>query len=102
MKKPGNRIYSIQYLTQVLKEDLPALPLSTRYLTKSTVEDRLGYEPSLYGHPLPYSGRRHWVLKTGIYRIIYRIEPEAQTVLISAIRSWKEVFWHDSLPHFKK
>lgn len=49
-------------------------------------------DPIKFGKPLRYSLKGDRRLRAGDYRIVYRIEPEIQTVLIVAITHRKDVY----------
>ncbi|MES2504791.1 MAG: type II toxin-antitoxin system RelE/ParE family toxin [Myxococcota bacterium] len=44
------------------------------------------------GKPLRYSLKGHRRLRVGDYRVVYRIEPQNQTVVIIAIKHRKDIY----------
>jgi mRNA interferase RelE/StbE len=84
--------YQIRYLEEVIRKHIPSLPSSARALIKKAIEDRLMVDPIGLGKPLRYSLKGHKRLRVSDYRIVYRIEPETQTVVIVAIKHRKEVY----------
>ena len=89
---PGNKLYSIHYLTVVVDEDIPALPKTIRNTIKRAIEERLTVDPIGFGKPLRYSLKGHRRLRVGDYRIVYRIEQDSGSVLIIAIKHRKDVY----------
>lgn len=84
--------YKIDYLEKVVEEDIPALPKSTKVLIKKAIEERLMIDPVGFGKPLRYSLKGHRRLRVGDYRVVYRIEPATNTVIIVAIKHRSEVY----------
>lgn len=87
---PGNKPYKIEYLSTVVKEDIPALPASARKLIKKAIEERLMLDPIGFGKPLRYSLKGHRRLRVSYYRVVYRIN--AKIVTIVAIKHRSEVY----------
>lgn len=85
-------IYQIRYLDEVVRKDIPALPLSVRTLIKRAIEERLAIDPIGFGKPLRYSLKGHRRIRVSDYRVVYRIEPEVKTVIIVAIKHRKNVY----------
>ena len=85
----GNKPYTIEYLDEVIKKDIPKLP---KKMIKSAIEERLMLDPIGFGKPLRYSLKGQRRLRVSNYRIVYRIEPETNTVLITAIMHRKDVY----------
>ena len=50
---------------------------------KKAIEERLTLDPIGFGKPLRYSLKGHRRLRIGDYRVVYRIEPEKNNVLIA-------------------
>jgi mRNA interferase RelE/StbE len=65
--------YTIQFVEDVVKEQLPSIPMPWRQQIKRAIEERLAIDPIKLGKPLRYSllGLRR--LRVGEWRIIYRI-----------------------------
>lgn len=85
-------MYSIEYLDNVIHDDIPALPTTMKKLIKKAIEERLTLDPIGLGKPLRYALRGHRRLRVGDYRVIYRIEQEQRIVLIVAIKHRKDVY----------
>ncbi len=86
----GDRIYEIEYLSTVVKEDIPALPKTWRGNIKRAIEKKLTKEPDKYGKPLRRSLKGFRRLRVGDYRVIYLIEKD--TVLITVIQHRSVVY----------
>ena len=89
---PGNKIYLIEYLETVVKNDIPDLPKTERSMIKKAIEERLMIDPIGFGKPLRYSLKGHRRLRVSDYRIVYRIEASVKTVIIIAIKHRKDVY----------
>lgn len=85
-------MYTIEYLDNVIDDDIPALPATMKQLIKKAIEERLTLDPIDLGKPLRYALRGHRRLRVGYYRVIYRIEQEQRIVLIVAIKHRKNVY----------
>lgn len=92
MKKLGNNIFAIEYLLSVVKDDIPALSKTIKDRIRKAIEERLTIDPVGFGKPLRYSLKGHRRLRVGDYRVVYRIEPEENKVVISLIKHRKEVY----------
>lgn len=90
MTLPGSSLFSIEYLSSVVKDDIPDLPKSVSKVIKKAIEERLMVDPVGFGKPLRYSLKGHRRLRVGDYRVVYRIE--SATVLIVAIKHRKDVY----------
>lgn len=85
-------IYQIQYLDEVMRKDIPALPSSARTLIKRAIEELLTIDSIGFGKPLRYSLKGHRRIRVSDYRVVYCIEPEVNTVIIVAIKHRKDVY----------
>lgn len=85
-------MYTIQYVEDVLKRDIPNLPFSVKTLIKQAIETRLVVDPIGFGKPLQYSLKGHRRLRVSDYRVVYRIEHSIKHVLIVAIKHLKDVY----------
>lgn len=92
MQKPGSELFEIEYLDTVVEEDIPNLPKAAREQIKKAIEYRLTQDPVGLGKPLRYSFVGHRRLRVGDYRIVYRIDNKAKTVIIVAIKHRKDVY----------
>jgi mRNA interferase RelE/StbE len=88
----GNKIYTVEYLASVLKEDISALPKTAKSVIKKAIEDRLMVDPISFGKPLRYSLKGHRRLRVGDYRIVYRVDAVHYKIIIVAIKHRKEVY----------
>lgn len=84
--------WRIEFLESVVKGDIAKLPRSHRETIRRAIDQRLATNPVAYGKPLRYSFKGMRRIRVGDYRIIYRIEPESHTVLITRIRHRKDVY----------
>ena len=92
MTKPGNKLYKIEYLENVVSDDIPALPKTMRELIKRAIETRLIVEPIGLGKPLRYSFIGHRRIRVGDYRIVYRVDQKLALVTIVFIKHRKDVY----------
>jgi len=89
---PGNKLYTIDYLSTVVKEDIPALPASAKKIIKKAIEERLMFDPIGFGKPLRYSLKGHRRLRVSDYRIVYRVDVANKNIIIVAIKHRKDVY----------
>ena len=93
MKKLGSKFYTISYDADVVKYDIPQLPLVIRETIKRAIEERLMVDPIGFGKPLRYSLKGCRRLRVGDYRIVYVIEIPSKVVIL-AIKHRKDVYEH--------
>ena len=84
--------YKIEYLDNVVSEDIPNLPKTMRTRIKKAIEARLTVDPVGLGKPLRYSFIGHRRIRVGDYRIVYRIDPKKSIVTIVYIKHRKKVY----------
>ncbi len=84
--------YTIEYLAQVVEQDIPALPKKIRDTIRQAIETRLMADPIRFGKPLQYSLKGHRRLRVGHYRVVYRIHYKHYLVTVIAIKHRKEVY----------
>ena len=84
--------YEIIYQEEAVRKHIPNLPSSAKTLIKKAIEERLINDPVSFGKPLRYSLKGHRRLRLSDYRVVYRIEPETNTVIIVAIKHRKDVY----------
>lgn len=84
--------YTIQYLDEVLKKDIPLLPASIKPMIRSAIEQRIMVDPITFGKPLRYSLKGHRRIRVSDYRIVYRIDHEKNNVIIVAIKHRKDIY----------
>lgn len=82
--------YSIEYLKQVIKKDLPSLSRSTCLQIKRAIEEKLMTDPIGFGKPLRYSLKGCRRLRVGDYRIVYQINDKVITII--AIKHRRDVY----------
>lgn len=89
---PGNKLYQIEYLDTVIKEDIPTLPKVIKNTIKKAIEERLTVDPLGFGKPLRYSLKGHRRLRVSDYRIVYRIDADNSIVIVVAIKHRKDIY----------
>lgn len=67
-------MFEVVYHYLVIKEDIPKLDYVWKMEIKHAIEEKLTTKPDLYGKPLRRSLKGYRKLRSGDYRIIYRIE----------------------------
>jgi len=77
--------YKIEYLSTVVRKDIPKLSHTGHEKIKKAVEDKLVYNPEFFGKPLRYTLKHLRSLRVGEYRVIYLIEKDA--VLIVSVQN---------------
>ena len=82
--------YTIDYLPNVVEDDIPALPKTMKLTIKKAIEERLTVDPEGFGKPLRFSLKGSWRLRVGDYRVIYIVK--GKDVLITAIKHRKDVY----------
>jgi addiction module RelE/StbE family toxin len=84
--------YQICYIEEVVRKHIPNLSSSMRKTIMHAIESRLMLDPIRFGKPLQYSLKGHRRLRVGDYRIVYRIEEDAPTVIVIAIKHRKDIY----------
>lgn len=84
--------YSIEYINEVILENIPARSSPNKQIIKKAIEERLTTDPVAFGKPLRYSLKGHRRLRVGNDRIIYRIIEASKVVLIIAIKHPKDLY----------
>jgi len=92
MKKPGNKLFDVEYLDSVVEDDIPAIPKTMRVRIKRAIETRLSADPVGLGKPLRYSFIGHRRIRVGGYRIVYRLDIQKSIVTIVLIKHRKDVY----------
>ncbi|MDR3132384.1 MAG: type II toxin-antitoxin system RelE/ParE family toxin [Rickettsiales bacterium] len=77
--------YTIIFLKNVLKKNLPDLPRKIQSSIIDAIHDRLAKDPLNLGEPLYHSFKGHRRLRVGVYRIIYYVNIEKHAVIIVAV-----------------
>lgn len=78
------------YHPEVIRKDLPHIPVNIRDRIKRAIEERLMVDPVQAGEPLRRSLKGHRKLRVGDWRVIYRVKEEQVIILI--IQNRKEVY----------
>ena len=92
MTTPGNKAYKVEYVPSVIEEDMPNLPKTARNMIKKAIEERLVTDPVGFGKPLRYSLKSHRRLRASDYRVVFRLDPSINTVIITAIKYRKDIY----------
>ncbi|MFN7612730.1 MAG: type II toxin-antitoxin system RelE family toxin [Alphaproteobacteria bacterium] len=84
--------FSVTFLGRVREEDYPFITKSAQVLIDRAITQRLTTDPSRYGKALhgKLAGLRR--LRVSTYRIIYKVYPEKQLVIIHAIGHRKGIY----------
>ena len=85
---PGSE-YTIEYLVDVVENDISKLPKRIKASIERAIESRLATDPIGFGKPLQYSLKGYRRIRIGDYRIVYRIVSEKTLVIITAIKHRK-------------
>ena len=84
--------FEVKYHEDVVKNDIPSLPVNDRDMIKRAIETRLMRKPEIYGKPLRKSLKGYRKLRVGDYRIVFRIEEENGLIKIFIIQNRKAVY----------
>ncbi len=84
--------YQIRYLDEVVQKHIPSLSTGAKKLIKRAIEERLMVDPIGFGKPLRYSLKGYRRLRVSDYRVVYRIEPETNTVIVVGIQHRKDIY----------
>lgn len=88
----NNTVYLIEYITSVVKKDIPALPVTAKSFIKNAIEKRLKNDPFQFGKPLTAHLKGYYRLRVGNYRVVYKIDQTHFKILIIAIRHRKDIY----------
>ena len=80
-------MYTILYVDQVVKADLPSLVELRKTEIQRAIESKLMTRPEVYSRPLRRSLKGYRKLRIGNYRVILRIEEETVKVFVIQHRS---------------
>ena len=83
--------YRIEYLEDVVRNDIPSLPKEAKRKIRKAIEQKLATHPIEFGKPLRYSLKGARRLRVQDWRIIYKIEPP-DVVLILKIGHRKDIY----------
>jgi mRNA interferase RelE/StbE len=84
--------FKVEFLDQDVLDQFKSLPKSAQQMIKTAIEERLEVDPISFGKPLQRSWRGHRRMRVSSYRIIYRIEKEANIVVIVAVDNRKDIY----------
>ncbi|MBI2474074.1 MAG: type II toxin-antitoxin system RelE/ParE family toxin [Candidatus Taylorbacteria bacterium] len=85
---PGRN--KIVYHPDVVSRDIPRLDKTAAARIRRAIEDKLNYDPEIYGIPLRGTLRKYWKLRIGDWRVVFTIGPEEVFILVIAHR--KDVY----------
>lgn len=74
-------MYKIIYHESVV-DDLKKITKTNLLNIRKAIEKKLAHNPLIFGEPLRSSLSGHRKLRVGDYRIVYRIEPIQETIII--------------------
>ena len=80
-------IYSVVYLEDVVRKDIPSLDAQTRIEIRRAIEEKLVTNPVEFGKPLQYSLRGCRRLRVGDWRVIYQLTGDTVTIVKIGHRS---------------
>lgn len=84
-------IFTVEYLENVTKKEIPALPKNVHDTVKRAIEDRLAVNPLEIGKPLRGTLRGYFRIRVSDYRIVYRMKTPT-IILVTRIRHRKDVY----------
>jgi len=91
IKRPGLEVpFTISYHKEVVKNDIPALPVAVKARIKSAIETKLIMHPELYALPLRRTLKGYWKLRVGDYRVIF--EFERSMIIVLGIGHRKDIY----------
>ena len=79
--------YTVVYLEDVVRKDIPPLDARTRNAIKQAIEEKLVANPVEFGKPLQYSLNGCRRLRVGEWRVIYQILDQSVTIVKIGHRS---------------
>ena len=82
--------FSVIYYPDVKGRDIPKLNADIRQRIRKAIESRLMVAPHEFGEPLRKTLKGYWKLRSGEYRVVFRIEDDE--ILILGICPRKEVY----------
>ena len=84
--------FSVVYLSQVVKKDIPSIPSPYKNTIRKAIEEKLTSDPLGYSRPLKGNLKGLYRLRVGDYRIAFLLDEEAQTVTITAIKHRGKIY----------
>jgi len=73
--------FEILYHPDVPKKDLPCITPAEQKRIRRAIEQKLAYFPHEFGAPLRHTLKGYWKLRVGDWRVIYKIQGRAITIL---------------------
>ncbi|WP_250296704.1 type II toxin-antitoxin system RelE family toxin [Wolbachia endosymbiont of Oedothorax gibbosus] len=92
MKTSTGDNYLICYEENVVHKDIPNLPKTIWARIKEIVKERLTLSPEKAGDPLLGEFKGHRRIRTGDYRLIYRVIKSERIVIITAIEHREYIY----------
>lgn len=92
MKTSTGDNYLICYEENVVHKDIPNLPKTIWSRIKEIVKERLTLSPEKAGDPLLGEFKGHRRIRTGDYRLIYRVIKSERIVIITAIEHREYIY----------
>lgn len=80
-------MFSLQYHTQVVQNDIPLLPKKERAHIQNAIQEKLTTKPEVFGKPLRRSLKGYRRLRVGDYRVVFRIEQSSVKIFAIGDRS---------------
>ena len=82
----------VVYHPEIETKDLPGIPKNIQDRIRKAIEDRLLENSVSAGKPLRQSLKGHRKMRVGDYRVIYRVEEDANKIIILIIGNRKDVY----------
>lgn len=76
--------------TEAFKRDVEELPKPIRHRVRAIVTERLTAAPDKYGTPLRGSLSGYWKIRTGDYRIVFKIR--GRLIILIAVKHRKLIY----------
>ncbi|WP_246210259.1 type II toxin-antitoxin system RelE family toxin [Wolbachia endosymbiont of Atemnus politus] len=92
MKTSTGNKYLICYEENVVHKDIPSLPKTIWSRIKEIIKERLTVSPEKAGDPLLGEFKGHRRIRTGDYRLVYRIIKLERIVIITAIEHREYIY----------
>ncbi|WP_230440381.1 MULTISPECIES: type II toxin-antitoxin system RelE family toxin [Wolbachia] len=92
MKTSTGDKYLICYEENVVHKDIQNLPKTIWSRVKEIVKERLTLSPEKAGDPLLGEFKGHRRIRSGDYRLVYRISKLERTVIITAIEHREYIY----------
>ncbi len=80
-------IFEVLYHESVVNEDLPRIATADKIRIRRAIEEKLIYQPEVFGKPLRRSLKGYRKLRVGDYRVIFSIEKQVIKIFYIGHRS---------------